>query len=416
MTWRGWRVRLTLLMIVAAIMATNLIAHAPQAVKAQATGNGRIFGEIINGTIDEPVPEIAVTLQTFAGGTLQPNQNTITDADGRFEFDNVSTDVDVVYAVSTTYFSIAYSTGRISFEEDSVGIDVTLDVFEPTDDQSLVVIRSRGLILTDVEPGRGEVGLLDINILDLSEDRVLVANSEGRTVNLPVPRNASRVTPLPDPSYDLQTATIEGATVYGSEPLLPGESTASLTYTIPYTGDRISVELQSAYATDLFRLLVPRTLTDLDDPLELDAPGFEHVGEEVIGPQTYDVWVQENLAVGDRVRVTYGGLVRSEIQPNTLNKVVPVIVSIAAILIAALVILWIVRERRLSPERPVVLAPQVASSLESHRAELIDQLRALETANEQRLIDPDEYPNYRRYLLEQIRLVNRQMRGQGVDD
>ena len=390
-------------------------SQAPSAA-AQSEESGVVFGQIVNRTSEEPVPEIAVTLSTFAGGTLQPSRNTISDEDGRFEFEGVDTDPEAVYAVSTEFFGIAYSTGRISFEADSVGIDVTLDVFEPTEDQSLVAIRSRGVILTDVEPVRGEIGLLDIYLLDVTEDRVLVADDEGRSLVFPVPRNASRVTPLPDPSYDLQTATIEGATIYGTEPLLPGETTATLSYTVPYIGEHLSVELQASYPTDVFRLLIPVTLTDVEDQIEIEASGFEHIGQEEIGPQTYDVWAREDVEPSDRINVTYGGLIRSQIEANTLNKTVPYIVATTTALLAIGVIVWIVRGRRLDRERPVVLVPQLATSLEARRIDLIDQLRALETAHDRGIVNEASYPEYRRFVLEQIRLVNRQLRGEGVED
>jgi 5-hydroxyisourate hydrolase-like protein (transthyretin family) len=383
---------------------------------AQDTQPGVIFGRIINGTTGEPVPEIAVSLSTFAGGTLQAGQDTLTDADGRFEFPSVDTDPEAVYAVSATFFGIAYSTGRISFEEGSEGIDVTLDVYEPTEDQSLVTIPSRGIILTDVEPVRGELGLLDIVVLEMSENRALVANDEGRTLSFPVPRNASRVTPLPGSGYDLQTATIEGATVFGTEPLLPGEATATLSYTLPYTGDRLSVELQSAYDTAVFRILLPKEVTNVDRAIEVEAPGFTYSGEEEIGPQVYDVWIREGVQTGDRIRITYAQLTHSEIQPNTLNKFGPVIVSGMAIAGAIGLVLWLVRGRRLYAERPLVLAPELATSLETRRSDLIEQLQALETAHASDRIEEPDYTEYRRTVLEQIRLVNRQMRGEGVED
>lgn len=393
-----------------------IVQTNPDPAAAQDDQPGVIFGHIINGTTGEPVPEIAVNLSTFAGGTLQEGRNTVTDAEGRFEFPGVDTDPEAVYAVSASFFGIQYSTGRISFEEESEGIDVTLDVFEPTDDQSLVAIRSRGVILTDVEPVRGELGLLDIIVLEMAEQRALVANEEGRTLSFPVPRNASRVTPLPGSGYDLQTATIEGATVYGTEPLLPGEATATLSYTIPYTADRLSVELQSAYNTEVFRLLLPKSITDVNQDVQIEASGFTYSGEEQIGPQAYDVWIREDVREGDRIQVTYAQLTRSEIEPNTLNKLGPTVVAGLVVAGALGFVVWLVRGRRLYRERPLVLAPELAVSLESQRNDLIEQLQALETAHAGGMVDESHYSDYRRTVLEQLRLVNRQMRGEGVED
>ncbi len=389
---------------------------AARDVDAQAEEDGAIFGQIVNRTTGEPVPDIAVTLSTFAEGTLQPNVNTVTDAEGRFEFPAVDSDPAVVYAVSTSYFGIAYSTGRVSFEAGSVGLDIILDVFEPTEDQSLVSVPSRGLILTGVEPTRGDLGLLDIYVLEMTEPLVLIANDQGRTLSFPVPRNASRVTPLPDTSYNLQTAQIEGATIYGTEPLVPGDNSATLSYTIPYTGISVSIELPIAYQTDIFRILLPVSMTDLDQEVEIEAFGFTFSGEEQIGPQTYRVWVREGLNPNDRVQITYSGLVKSEIQPNTLNKVAPAAVASIAGIAALVLVIVIVRGRKLYEDRPVVLEPRLATSLETERSELIDQLQALNEARDSELIGENEYDQYRIQILEQIRIVNRQMRGEGVED
>jgi hypothetical protein len=403
-----------------AVLAFAAVLLSPQLRTLQASAQeaqlGAVFGVVINGTTGEPVPQIAVSLSTFAGGTLQAGRKTITDAEGRFAFPELDTDPDAVYAVSVAFFGISYSTGRISFEAGSEGLDITLDVYEPTEDQSLVTIRSRGVILTDVEPVRGELGLLDIVVLEMTESRALVANDEGRTLSFPVPRNASRVTPLPGSGYDLQTATIEGATVFGTEPLLPGEATATLAYTLPYTGDRLSVELQAAYATDLFRILLPKEITDVERAVEVEAPGFAYAGEEEIGPQVYDVWIREGIQQGDRLRITYAQLTRSEIEPNTLNKLAPIIVAAFAIALALSVLVWLVRDRKLDRERPLVLVPELATSLASERSNLIEQLQALEMAFTNGRVDEPHYGEYRRAVLEQIRLVNRQMRGEGVED
>ena len=399
------------------LLALAVACGPPRAhtTSAQTGEIGVIFGHIVNGTTGENVPEVSVTLSIFED-TLLPSRNTVTDADGRFEFPGVSTDPDVVYAVSTSFAGIAYSTGRISFEADSEGIDVTLDVYEPTDDQALVTIFSRGVILTDVDPVQGEIGLLDIYILGMDEERVLVANDQGHALEFPVPRNASRVTPLPNETYNLETATIEGATVFGTEPLMPGETTVTLRYTVPYTGQRLPLELRAAYATDLFRLLIPVTDADLTEAVDLDASGFEFIGQEEIGPQTYNVWARADVASGDRVQIAYTDLIRSRIEPNTLNKFVPAIVATMALAAGAGAVVMIVRGRRLERARPLVLAPQLATSLQERREDLIDQLRALETAHERGLVASDDYPEHRTYLLEQIRVVNCQLRGEGVED
>src|SRR5690606_6209580 len=110
--------------IVGLAVALLLTLLLPQAeARAQTEGQGVIFGQVINQTTGEPVPELPVSLSTFAEGTLQPGQNTVTDAEGRFEFPDVSSDPEVVYAVSSAFSGISYSTGRMSFEEDSVGIE-----------------------------------------------------------------------------------------------------------------------------------------------------------------------------------------------------------------------------------------------------------------------------------------------------
>ncbi|MFW6075099.1 MAG: carboxypeptidase-like regulatory domain-containing protein [Chloroflexota bacterium] len=395
-----------ILILIAGIAGFGL-KPAPTRAQERPTGDGIIQGQIINGTTDEPAAEITVTMSAFSGGTFVTDSRRTTDSDGRFQFEDLVTDEGITYSIEASYEGIGFGSGQLSFEDESdETLEVELTVYEPTRDPSVISIQERAFILSGINPEEGGINVLDVIVLELEGDQAFVANDDGRSVEFPVPRNAAQITPFPGADFDFGNASIEGATVYASSPLLPGQSTATLGYTIPYTGQRLPVELQAAYDADELRILIPDQVNDVT----VAGGSLTPQGEETIGSQNYRLWTLENFSAGTRLNIAYENLPQSAVQPNTLSKLEPTIVSIIAILGATGVIAVIVTKRGLLSQ-PQSLAHEPEFHADPNdRATLVEQLRALEAAHEQGAIDPAEYRRYRRVILEQLRHISHQQR------
>lgn len=373
------------------------------------TGDGVIRGQVVNQTTGEPAPDVIVTMSAFAGGTFVTDARRTTDQNGEFRFEDLVTDEGISYEVEAAFDGVGFGSETVTFTENSSDVFLELSVFETTHDSSLISIEQRGLILTGINPEEGELNLLDVVILNLDGTRALVANDEGRAIEFTVPRNASQVTPFPGGSYVINDPSIEGAVLFSSTPLLPGSSTASLGYTIPYTGAQLSLELQAAYDTDEVRVLVPLSLTEGPDAVSVQGATLSDQGEEQIGQQLYRLWTVDDLSDGSRLNIRLVGLPESTVTPNTLSRTEPIILASLAVLAAGGVAFGVVRRRRLT-DRPLYEQPN-SGPTSAERDELIEQLRALERAHEIGEIDDDSYTHYRRVILEHLRDISRQMRG-----
>lgn len=398
---------------------------AAQDAAGLPAGEGTITGTVLNATTGEPAADIEVMLGAFTSEdgtstvpTMVGSATAMTDQSGAYVFEGVSVDPSVVYAASANYRSVPYSSDMIRFPEDGSTTSQSRDltIYETTVEPTNLSISSRGLILAGVNSSLGEINIVDVTTLDLEGNEALAPDDQGRTVEFSIPRNASSVAPFPASGFEFGTPEVEGATLFASAPLKPGTTSATIGYTIPYTDDSLTIELQSAYAMDSLRIMVPLNTPGIEEGLTVNGAGLTFEGETQVGEQTYQLWTATDVGPGTRMRISYVSLPASQVSPNTLSKMQPTILAIVAALAAAAVVGFIVHRRRLYAVRPVALAPALAVSLDQRRDELTGQLRRLEFAHEDGSVDDGAYAEYRGVILEQLRLISRQQRGVGLDE
>lgn len=405
----------TILKRALALIVISVLAVFPSIALAQSatpttdvSGNGQIVGSVTNGTTDDIGANLSVSMEIFDASGFVEERDTVTDDQGNFTFSNLPTDGSVQFSLSVSYEGVSYGSGTLAFEDGATTIEAPLSIFEPTTDKSAVSITRRGLILTGIDPASGNLNFLDVVTMNNSGNEAVVANDQGRSIEFPVPANASQVTPFPGSTFNLGNATIEGATLFANAPLVPGSSTATLGYTVPYTGDDVSLELVAAYPISEMRVLIPISTDEANKEIDLSSSGLEPQGEQTIGPQTYRVWTAQDVEEGDNFHVAYMDLPESQVAPNTLHTFEPVLIAVGAGLLMLIIIGVIAWRRNLFAPRPVVVNPALESRIGERREELITQLRALEQAHQEGHVSEDDYVEYRQVILEQLRLISRQ--------
>jgi hypothetical protein len=287
-------------------------------------------------------------------------------------------------------------------------------VYDTTTESSLVSVTSRGLVLSSLDSSVGHLAVLDIIALQMDGNVALVPDSQGRTTRFAVPANALDVTPLGDFNYG--TPSIEDTTVFATAPLQPGASSATLGYTLPYEGSSVTLQLSSAYATQALRLLVPISGGEFNEQISASGPQFADGGIVTISDKQYHLWTAQNIAANQQVSLTIDHLPRFEPRRNRLHTAEPALVVGLALLLAMALTTWVVMKRGLYRPRPVVLQSHIAIPLEERRAELAEQLRALENEHALGRVSGRAYEDERRAILEQLRHLSRQARGIGEDE
>jgi hypothetical protein len=369
---------------------------------------------ITNQTTGEPVADATVTLSRFASQAPESvDVTTTTDADGRYRFDNVETGDGFVHAVSLNYRGVLYSSGMIRMNE-TPNATADVAVFETTTSQAALSISTRGLILTGANPQTGMVSITDVLTFENSGDQTIVEDDDGRTLRISVPESSSQVSLRP--GFNFGTASVEGATVFATTPIPPGDTNPSLDYTIPYSDTNLSFELTSDYPTEALRILVPVS-DDFSDITVRSGGGLLLDGGIVqIGDGDFHVWTGGNIPSDDTLELVFEGLPEPIAERDELRTIEPAAIAFIALLAASGVTAWLVSQRGLMRPRPVAVAPAAAATLQARRDELADELRFIEGQHAEQRIDEAAYQTERRAILEELRSISRQMRGIGDDE
>ncbi len=391
------------------IVGTLLSVAGMRINPVAAQTEGIISGSVTNVTLGVPGSDLEVSLSRFTAEGFQEEIPSNTDAEGNYQFDNLDTDPANVYATSVEYKNVLYASGMLRFNGESTAIEAEILVYETTTSSEDLHIQSKGFVLSAVDTENGETGLLDVSLLRLDGDLTIVPNDNGHTVEFPVPLNAREVTPLE--GFNFGNTSIEGATVFASAPFIPGSQTATLAYTIPYTGTSVRLELDTAYQTEAVNILILDTL-ELGS-ITVEGIGVVDEGRSQIGDQQYRVWSAPPMAEGSILNLAFRNLPESQVTANTLSKLEPIVLSVFVLIVAVGITLFIVYKRGLYRPRPTMLTPVLASTVEERRNRLIEELRTIEKAHEEDRIDEEEYWQYRTIILEQLRQISRQMRDIG---
>ena len=395
------------------LIAVTVLALAPYTAGAQSPGIVR--GKVIDATTGGAVSGATVELSRFEGNppALVSSTTTTTSANGSYRFEGLDTTGGIVWVTSVTYQGVLYSSGMIRFQ-DGEDQQRDLTVYDTTTDPSGLGVSSRGLVISGIDSSTGQLSVVDIFALRLTGSRALGPNADGRTVRFAVPDSALEVTPMP--GFDFGTPSIESAIVYSSAPLAPGDSSASLGYTLPYTGNSVAFDLKPLYQTDAVRILIPVSGGEFTNTITLTGQGFTAGGVVTVGNRDYQLWSSGAIAADQPLQVRIGNLPPFEPKLNRLRSFEPAVVAVIALLLATGLTVWVVMKRGLHRSRPVMLAPVLGAPLEERRAELAERLRTLEREHADGELDERTYAAERRGILEQLRQLSRQARGIGDDE
>lgn len=389
-----------------------LIFSAPAyAVDAQTQSNGKITGSVVNGTTGQFAPGLDVTLTGFTSEGVVSEVTTMTNDDGEFVFQDVDASDGIVYAASAQWRGVLYSTGMIRFLG-STEQNVSFEIFETTTDRGVVSVASRALVLSEIDPRTGLAMMLDITVIEDTGDVTFVAGDTGRSLEFPIPRNAGRPTLLP--GFDFGNAVIENATIFASSPLRPGGATATINYPVQYTGTGFNLDIQHAYPTDVFRILVPADVAGESHTIDVAGRDLEELGTQLIGDRSYMVWGVTDLQTNATVRVSFRSLPESQFKPNELRVLEPTLLAAGALVAASALTVVMVRRKHIVPVEPSLDDAVTAGFVES-REELVLQLQVLQDQYDNGMVDEETYLSERRFLLERLRTVTRFLRDQPVD-
>jgi 5-hydroxyisourate hydrolase-like protein (transthyretin family) len=245
---------------------------------AWAQGSGVIEGQVFNGSTDgAPLPGLTVTLFTFTGSEAEGSQETTTDDEGRFRFEDLETE-QYSYRFEVHYAGIDYGSQVLAFAEGQGLISVPFTVFDATtSDEALSVQRAH--LIFSFQPGT--ITVQEVQVLFNAGNTTYVGTSgqeDGPTVQFAMPEGAAAVQLL---EGLMECCVVETETGLASTlPLFPGTKQFVFSYELHPQATTYDLTRRIVYPTESLDVLVSNV------GVELTSHGL--TGGEVISLQGRD--------------------------------------------------------------------------------------------------------------------------------
>jgi hypothetical protein len=389
----------------AAVLAALLLAPAA----AFAAGSGAIDGQLVDKTPGATLQAggKAYVYKLVSGQDPQQAGQVDVDASGHFRFDSLDADPASSYEVGVQYQGAPYFSDPLTFAPGETDRKVNLDVYETSDDDSVLSLAGTSL-LVDPDEKTHELAILELDSFVNNSQRAFLPNTTPRNGGPPpilrfsLPLNATNLNPGQGMAGDdmIQIPGGFGALV----PLPPGRRDLGFTYRSAYQSSSTSFTKSVIYPTKSLRVLMPA------DSGELDSPQLSRQPVQNIGGKRYQLLAASDLRPGAKIELRFSSLPGinplSELaQPSTL----PWLAGVLGLIVLGLMA-WYVRDRRraLNPE-PAAGRQQ----LETERRELLIALARLDDRFDAGRISSEDYRSQRDAQKAELREVLQQLEALG---
>lgn len=385
-----------------ALLAVALMAlPAPHAL-AQAAGQGKIQGRIVNNTKDASptsTANLTVTLLTLQQGVSGMITTTgKTDATGMYEFSNLQMITTTGYAVTTSYGGVDYFSDLLQFTSpNSTTLPADISVYEPTNDPSVVKVTQTHLIVDVQTPW---LSIQQIVAFENNTDRIYLGKQlsgpHRASLALPILSKAINIE-FDDPSIGQTVLEGEGMITY-TLPIGPGKDQVVFQYAVPFTPPTYDFNLPLPYdaaRVGIFMIDVGATIQSA----QLSAAATPMSG--VQGAPKFIAVAGENFKAGTTIQAKFNNLPATSPQtgsgtapavPVTDNTQMIGLAVLGFAIVAAVILLALPMLRRRQA------AQIVAEEMKNERLELLQDIADLDDEFEAGKITEEEYKQERAAL------------------
>ncbi len=272
--------------------------------------SGLIFGQVLNGTLDEPLAGAVVNLRAFTPDFTQTMEMTTTvDSAGIFTFEVEDVPPDWVFIAGTRFDDLNYSSPADQLSAARTQLDLPITVYDRSTDPSAINIGQVHVVLEF--PSEDQVRVNELYIFNNNQDAVFVGESgdplDG-TIQLSVPTGAEALefqrsfgsmdSFMPANDF-IQTDTGWADTL----PLRPGDNALTLLvrYVLPYE-DGMTVAHPLNYDADTSTIILS------DVGVEVVGEEWTSAGPQEMGPgQIFLNYSRPPVAAGEPLAIELDG-------------------------------------------------------------------------------------------------------------
>ncbi|MEZ4216338.1 MAG: hypothetical protein R3E88_07660 [Myxococcota bacterium] len=263
-------------------------------------GDGVVTGAVLRaGAADGApgLPGVPVVLYGLSQTGEPGVADTVTDASGRFRFENVSSEPTMAYLVGAKYGGIPFFGPSVRFTEGVRALEANVEVTEPTADASGIAVDEA---IVELQWTGGKLAVQELHRLESAGGRVVLVPEDARDGRTPAPFE----TALPAGASDFlpMTAGFEDALVRSGErvrfygPVYPRGQDVRFQYLLPIDGERTRVAL--AFPMGARHL---RVLTAVGGPDVAGAPPLARGEDADVDGRRYRVLEASDVAKGARI-------------------------------------------------------------------------------------------------------------------
>ena len=366
----------------ASVMLLALLVAITSSVFAQEPPKD-ISGHVVNGTAGvEGLEDGEVTLHVFLGGELLYSRTAVPDPEGRFMFQDVPQQVNLLYLLTATYQGVPYT---MELTPDSDLSDLRLTVYESAATMEEIAFTGWSLFILAADSGTRTLSALEVVTIVNQGDRAFVpdltAGEAMAFLRFPLPPGANALQVESELPQGQVLQVERGFAV--TTPVPPGEYGIAFTYTIPYNGRELDLSRTFRLGTGTFRLLVYEELGSVS------TGGLNNLGTTAIGDTTYRMFGATDVVPDAGISVTLGDLPQPSAWQrlrewlNLRSAAGVAIPGIFTLALAALLVAKLVQRRPVEiGEGPVSIAEDRLSMIRTIAA-LDDRLQRGELAEEE---------------------------------
>ncbi len=320
--------------LISTLFALILISLAFPPALVHAASNGRIFGQLLDGTHNNaPLVGQSVTLQMAQGNNAHDLASVKTDTHGSFAFNNLDTDKTINYAVYTRYQGAQYSSDLIDLSTKSLQ-QADLTVYEATTSTASIAIVQATALLHKPDAQGGVLSVSEILFFKNVGTYTYVGSldaSKGKPDALlfALPPNARNVS-LSKGFDGYQVIQVDRGFATNAA-LPPGTSQFIFSFELPYTASNYNFSYDVVYPTVQFSLLVP-------PDVNVTSSALTSGGLITADQHPYRLYQARDLLAGTKIQAQLQGLPAVQSTATPVSNIWLIVVLL--LMLAVLAVTW----------------------------------------------------------------------------
>lgn len=349
---------------------TSVPAHA-------AGGNGRIFGQLLDGTAhNAPIAGQAVTLQMAQGSNAQDLATATTDSHGSFSFPNLATDKTIGYAVFIRYQGAQYVSNLVSLDSKPEQ-QVNLTVYQATTSTANIAIVQASALFRTPDAQKGSFVVSELFLFKNLDTHTFVGSldaSKGRPNALifSLPRGARNVT-FSNGFDGYQAIQVDGGFATDAA-LPPGDTQFAFTFEVPYTTSTYDFSYAVMYPTVALSFLV-------SPEIHASSGSLTSQGMITADQHPYHLFKTSAIRSDQEVHLSLEGLPLPA-KPTALNAGTIWLIVALLLMLSMLALTWFVYRNRRRGSAQATGTSKGKATVKDRKQALLQELLDLDSAFE----------------------------------